>query len=81
MTTEERRTQEEEAFRKALTRTNVRGTLAVWGPIMGSGVVAFAALLAVFTYWPFDAIPLYILGGVPMLAGAGAFLGLQKLLS
>jgi len=64
------------ALRKKSPMKAVRGAV----PILLAGVAGAVALAAVWFLWPLDRIPIVVLGGVPLAAGVGAFVGAQKLL-
>lgn len=69
---------EEERFLAELKKSSTNKMEIV--PILGAGVVATASLAGVWLLWPFESIPVYVLFGVPVLCGAGALVGLQKML-
>ena len=69
---------EEEQFLADLKKS--RGNKMEIVPILGAGVVATASLVGVWLFWPFEAIPIYVLLGAPVLCGAATLVGLQKLL-
>ncbi|HJK90330.1 MAG TPA: hypothetical protein RMH85_08530 [Polyangiaceae bacterium LLY-WYZ-15_(1-7)] len=64
------------ALRKRSPLKAAKGIL----PILLAGVAALGAFLVVWLGWPFSQVPVLVLLGVPLAAGAGALLAGQKLL-
>ncbi len=70
----------EDEFHAALRKKSPVKALKGALPIALAGVVGAATLAAVWFIWPFDSIPIVVLIGAPLAAGAGALVASQKLL-